>query len=368
MKIVHIHWGLSFGGIETMLVNIANEQARLGEEVTIIAINENNDKLLLREINPNVKLVCLGRKLKSHSLMFIYKLNYELFKIRPDAIHIHESRFVVLLLFQKFRRITFATQHCLPNGTLRSKSWQRFLPHLYQFFHGANFFDLIPNIISISNAVKTSILEKYQINSIVIYNGINTMSFDNSIKNNALTTKKIITVGRLVHKLKGQDILIRAASLLKCNATVTIVGEGPSLEYLLNLKKELICDDIFMLGKKSQEWIYSNLSKYDLFVLPSRLEGFGLTVAEAMAAGVPVLVSSGQGPAEVTCGDKFGWVFENGNVDDLVDKIKYIFDNYNEAMEKANIALCYVQNTYDVSVTARKYLDLYRMDSTRRGR
>ena len=90
-------------------------------------------------------------------------------------------------------------------------------------------------------------------------------------------------------------------------------------------------------------------------------------MAEAMAAEVPVLVSSGQGPAEVTCGDKYGWVFENGNVDDLVDKIKYIFDNYDEAMEKANIALSYVQNTYDVSVTARKYLDLYRMYSTRKG-
>lgn len=173
-------------------------------------------------------------------------------------------------------------------------------------------------------------------------------------------------MGRLVHKLKGQDVLIRAVSLLKCNVTVTIVGEGPSLEYLLNLKKELICDDIFMLGKKSQEWIYSNLSKYDLFVLPSRLEGFGLTVAEAMAAEVPVLVSTGQGSAEVTCGDKYGWVFENGDVDDLVAKIKYIFDNYDEAMEKANSALCYVQNTYDVSVTARKYLDLYRMNPNRR--
>ena len=36
-------------------------------------------------------------------------------------------------------------------------------------------------------------------------------------------------------------------------------------------------------------------------------------------------------------------------------------------MDKANSALSYVQNTYDVSVTARKYLDLYRMDPTRRG-
>ena len=96
-----------------------------------------------------------------------------------------------------------------------------------------------------------------------------------------------------------------------------------------------------------------------MFVQPSRWEGFGLTVAEAMAAKVPVLVSEGQGSAEVTCGNKFGWTFENGNSNDLAEKIKYLYDNYDEAMDKANSALNYVQNTYDVSVTARKYLDNY---------
>ena len=101
------------------------------------------------------------------------------------------------------------------------------------------------------------------------------------------------------------------------------------------------------------------MADYDLFVQPSRWEGFGLTVAEAMAAKVPVIVSEGQGPAEVTCGNLYGWTFENGNADDLAAKIKYIFDNYNEAMDKANSALSYVQHTYDVSVTARKYLDNY---------
>ena len=54
------------------------------------------------------------------------------------------------------------------------------------------------------------------------------------------------------------------------------------------------------LGKQTQDYVAAHLTDYDLFVQPSRWEGFGLTVAEAMAAGVPVLVSEGQGPAEVT--------------------------------------------------------------------
>ena len=118
---------------------------------------------------------------------------------------------------------------------------------------------------------------------------------------------------------------------------------------------------------KPQPYIVEHMADYDLLVQPSRWEGFGLTVAEAMAAKVLVSVSEGQGPAEVTCGYFYGWIFENGNANDLAAKIKYIYDNYDEAMDKANSALNYVQNTYDVSVTARKYLDLYKLNQNRLG-
>ena len=118
---------------------------------------------------------------------------------------------------------------------------------------------------------------------------------------------------------------------------------------------------------KPQPYIVEHMADYDFFVQPSRWEGFGLTVAEAMAAKVLVLFSEGQGPAEVTCGYFYGWIFENGNANDLAAKIKYIYDNYDEAMDKANSALNYVHNTYDVSVTAKKNLDLYTMDPNRRG-
>ena len=40
MNVVHIFWGLGFGGIETMLVNIANAQVKSGAKVSIIIIND----------------------------------------------------------------------------------------------------------------------------------------------------------------------------------------------------------------------------------------------------------------------------------------------------------------------------------------
>ena len=153
---------------------------------------------------------------------------------------------------------------------------------------------------------------------------------------------------------------------LKGLVHVNFIGEGSSREFLENLVKKLHAESIVsFLGVKPQPYIAEHLADYDLFVQPFRREGFGLTVAEAMAAKVPVLVSEGQGPAEVTCGYLYGWTFENSNAEDLAAKIKYIYDNYDEAMKKAGKALSYVQNTYDVSVTARKYLELYKSNQTR---
>ena len=106
------------------------------------------------------------------------------------------------------------------------------------------------------------------------------------------------------------------------------------------------------------------------FYLLSRYEGLGLIMAEAMAAQVPVLVSAGQGPAEVTCGNTYGWTFENGGVDgwtfenggvdDLVRVLTYIRAHYQEALDKVPQARQHVLDTYDVSITAKKYLEEYR--------
>lgn len=104
--------------------------------------------------------------------------------------------------------------------------------------------------------------------------------------------------------------------------------------------------------------IYASLSSYDLFIQSSRNEGFGLTIVEAMAAKVPVLVSNIPGPMEVIDGGRLGLSFENENVSDCAEKIKqFILNGRNN--EQIEAAYEYVKNNYDVSVTARKYLDIY---------
>lgn len=363
MKVVHIFWSLTYGGVETMLVNIANAQVLNGAEVHICIINNLYAQELVHAFEKGVILHFFNRKLQSKGIGFIIQLNSLLLQIKPDAIHLHDSRLYTFLWHRRLRSIASVTLHDLPTGTLTCGG---FMGKLFPFiFQSGNvyFINKVPKVFAISDAVKDALWQNYGVRSTVVCNGILTHNF--SIRNERIPNKPLraVMVSRLEHEKKGHDLLIEAAEQLKGLVHVDFIGDGSSRSFLEKMIKECHAENyVSILGTRPQAYIREHLCGYDLFVQPSRWEGFGLTVAEAMAARVPVLVSAGQGPAEVTCGDKYGWVFENGNVDDLAIKIKYIYNHYDEAMEKANNALNYVQNTYDVSVTARKYLELYKLN------
>ena len=74
MKIVHIWWCLSYGGIETMLVNIMNEQAKEAN-VSFIIINDKVETELLHKISSDIKVIRIDRALGSKGFLFIRKLN-----------------------------------------------------------------------------------------------------------------------------------------------------------------------------------------------------------------------------------------------------------------------------------------------------
>ena len=363
MKVVHVSWSLAFGGIETMLVNIANAQVKEGAEVSIIIINDIYDESLLKSLCDEVNVVFLHRKLHSYDLGFVFRFNRALHRINPDVIHLHISRMNELIFSHRLRHRVVRTFHDLPSGQLRRKGIiYRIFPILGASRDKGNvmFIDKIPKVFAISEAVKKALCQNYGIVSTVICNGIRTADFSIRTRSSCSLPLRIVQVSRLHHEKKGQDILIRAIAQLKGEVEIFFIGEGPSIDYLTNLAIELGVDScVHFLGMQTQKEIARSLCEYDLFVQPSRYEGFGLTVAEAMAAQLPVLVSSGQGPAEVTCGNKFGWIFENGNADDLVRMIMHIRMHYNEAFDKSLAARCHVINTYDVAVTANKYLMEY---------
>ena len=85
------------------------------------------------------------------------------------------------------------------------------------------------------------------------------------------------------------------------------------------IKENKLDKNIIFLG--SIDNVPKFLEKIDLFVLPSRQEGFGLVVIEAMAAKIPVIVSNIDGPKEIIGENKYGTLFESENHIDLANKI-----------------------------------------------
>ncbi|HWU48297.1 MAG TPA: glycosyltransferase, partial [Asticcacaulis sp.] len=110
------------------------------------------------------------------------------------------------------------------------------------------------------------------------------------------------------HVNKGFDILLRAFALLRqsgLDLTLRIGGDGPERGALEGLARELgVTDRVDFAG-----WIAEPadfLHGLDLSALPSRVEPFGLVVAESMAAGVPIVATNIDGPKEILRGGELG--------------------------------------------------------------
>ena len=344
MKIVHVLWGLQTGGTEYMLADIANNQSKT-EKVFVIVVDDNVNQDVLKKFSSKISFFFCGRKKGRKSLLAFMKLNYFLFKIRPDVTHLHMGwglGKIVLWPGKKVRTVHNTSNSC---------------EEYYKF----------KRIFAISNAVAAEITAQGY-DSVVVSNGINVNAV-NRIKLKSFDDNfvHIIQIGRILLKQKGQDLLVEAVSQIEKldklkPFKIHFVGAGKDIDYLQKLVERNQLQNIFVFeGEKDRNWVYENLCNYDLFVQPSYFEGFGLTVAEAMAAGVPILVSDIEGPLEIISSPskKLGWTFKKGDAADLSMKlVKFLNGEYDSGL--LSDAVEHVKECYDVSTTAQKYIEEYK--------
>ncbi|MBP3354249.1 MAG: glycosyltransferase [Bacteroidales bacterium] len=347
MKIVHIVYSLEFGGIETMLVNIVNEQISMGHDIGIICINNAINSGLREAIDKKVKLYCIGRPIGSKNPYYLLKFNYKLYSLKSDIIHVHSPSITRYILFNLLKGKMCTTRHA-PHNPIES-----------------NYLPYFKYIYSISNSVREDEIKNMNIDSKVILNGVNVSNIKSKINLSEFNAPlKLIQVSRINHLIKGQHILIQAIKIVKeggYNISVDFIGDGPSFDYLTEQIKKLgLENEVKLLGAKSQQYIFEHLCEYDLFVQPSIYEGFGLTVAEAMAAKIPVLVSENQGPLEIIDNGKYGYSFKNGDANDCADKIINIIEQGVD-LDMINAAYKRVEELYSVQQTARNYINEYKL-------
>lgn len=137
-----------------------------------------------------------------------------------------------------------------------------------------------------------------------------------------------IAVGRHV-EYKGFEYLIRASKLIKTNAIILLVGDGPLTDRLKQLSDN--CTNIVFLGRLSDSELREYLSISDIYCFPSitKNEAFGLSLAEALYLGKPAVTFTipGSGVNYVSIKDETGLEVENRNVQELAKAIDILADD-----------------------------------------
>ncbi len=178
-------------------------------------------------------------------------------------------------------------------------------------------------VVALSEGVRKELVEDCTLSpecTVTIHNPVNvadiaaaTQAVKDGIQEVPSTSQLIVGCGRL-HRQKGFDLLIEAfADLDDVRARLVILGEGPERAALEALARTNgVADRVLMPGFEShpEKW----LAQATIFVLPSRWEGFGHVLVEALAAGVPVVSAwAPHGPADILDDGETGIMVPTGN-------------------------------------------------------
>ena len=191
------------------------------------------------------------------------------------------------------------------------------------------YFEYLDNIVTVSEHCKEVLVKEFPryedkilyIQNIISPNLINNMAND-KINEIDLFENNIVlaTVCRLTVQ-KGLDLAVECCEQLVKKGFKfkwILVGEGSEREKLQNMIKEKNLEDTFILmGSRSNPYPYMKMC--DIYVQPSRWEGFGITVAEAKVLNKPIVVSNIPEFAEQIEDNKTGFIYKDSN--EMVNKI-----------------------------------------------
>jgi glycosyltransferase involved in cell wall biosynthesis len=219
-------------------------------------------------------------------------------------------------------------------------------------------FQAANQVTCVSEFAKSCLQTKFDLfDAELIYNGIDTDAFrpDPYIKENPFTKNDktvILFVGNLT-LLKGADLLPRIMNILG-NDFILLVTSG----FRSNVNVQH--NNIVKIGTLNQEELVKAYNTCDIFLTTSRLEGFGLSVAEAMACAKPVVATNGSSLPELVINDKGGFLCEMNNVKDFSDKIHYLSENQNERKKMGIYNRERGLENFEISAMTKRYINLYR--------
>lgn len=157
-------------------------------------------------------------------------------------------------------------------------------------------------------------------------------------------------VGRLIPE-KGLSLLLEAARLLVGDPSIVFVvaGGGPEREAL----EQAGLPNVVLVGGLDPRDVSALLSQSDVFLLPSRSEGFATSLLESAAWGVPSLVTDVGGARELEGPDASFLIMDKASPERIADGLRWAKNHRAEAVSAGASALARVEDCYSWEETAR---------------
>lgn len=342
---------LLVGGTERQTVTLVSVLLSGGYKVTVCCYYEWDASMVSDMKETGVEVLLLGLKRADGLLSLMGKLRTLWKNMQPDIVHVqYIAPGLIPVVAAKLAGIktVFATVH-QPGRVYgwKEKKYLRIAAGLCtaffcntkaveeSWFGDSEIFD--PNKqyknrkhFTIYNAVDMDYIEQ-------VSKKIDSKQLRNDL---GIDNKPVIgVVGRLRWE-KGQDILLDAMpEVIKAipNVILLVVGDGPdrmSLE--LRAKSLGLASNIIWLGQLDYEEVIKLYTVMDVVIIPSRFEGFGLSAAEAMAEGCPVLASAVDGLAEVIQNGVTGFLISANDTKKLASAVIELLTDRDKT---ANIAI-----------------------------
>lgn len=273
IEILSIQIRAEGGGAEKVAVLLSKLVSRDDLRSNVVVV----DGPLSNETDHSLPVLSRVSTKKIHGMIqAILNLRKIIKQLKPDIVHLHCERSEVTyalyeLIFFDFRRRIVITEHT-QNPYPRNKNLGFIVRAVLQLapvrfvsvFPNASGFLVIPNPL------------------------VDLFESSNESKPSSPEDVTLVVVGRLIES-KSVDIVLMAASNAGWKNKIEIFGHGPAIENLKTLARELNLKVTFM-GYEPRPW--AKISKNSLFISASQFEGESLSLIEAMAFGLPCIVSA----------------------------------------------------------------------------
>ncbi len=369
MRILHILPYLRKGGAQRLALDICLELQKRGNVVRIISfVDENDFRFLTNNLDVQIVPASVQLSIFHRNVLNIDALQKAIEDFAPDVIHTHLFEAEIVSRSCNYPRAKWFS-HCHDNmrqfqnfgvKTLFNKQLltnffeKRYLFSRYQA-NGGNTF------IAISHDTERYFCKTARQHNVqFLPNAIDYEKFhcDNSRHPN--TKLRLVNVGSL-NINKNQAFLINVAKMLADKGVVfdlKLVGGGQDYEMLKQDIETLgLQENVSLCGNVDNVEDY--LHESDVYVHSSLSEALGLTIIEAIAAGLPVVTLDGRGNRDLIVQGKNGYMVYKQNAEQFADRILEIWNDKQKYQEMSAFAQEFARQ-YDIKPYVDRLLELYK--------